>query len=210
MFEYLLFDWDGCLADTLPIWYQGMKRGLLYFGIEATDTEIKKGFQTWEFFVDMGVTDLDLFTEAVYRHVTGCLDDVRFNEGVFDLLEQTNRRGIKAAIVTNTEQSKVRPVLSRLGAEQYFECIIGREEVAKLKPDPEPVCMAMDKIGGQKEKTVMIGDSLSDVLSGKNAGIATVWYTPENNIEYHLNRQDVEDTSPDIVISHMKELETLM
>ena len=27
-FKYFLFDWDGCLVDTLPIWFEGMREGL--------------------------------------------------------------------------------------------------------------------------------------------------------------------------------------
>ncbi|MGD9160894.1 MAG: HAD family hydrolase [Desulfobacteraceae bacterium] len=210
MFKYILFDWDGCLVDTLPIWYQGMKRGLYDCGISASDREIKKGFQTWNFFIEMGISDLNLFTEIVYGYVMGCLDNVRFNEGVIELLEQAKSRDIKTAIVTSTERSKVLPVLSRLDATEYFNCIIGRLDVINLKPHPDPVNIAIDKIGGSREETVMVGDSLSDIQSGKSAGIKTVWYLPEYNREYHLNKREIADVSPDMIISHMNELTDLI
>lgn len=59
-FKYFLFDWDGCLADTLPIWFGGMKAGLSYFNISAPDNVIKKGFQGWEIFSDLGVSNMDV------------------------------------------------------------------------------------------------------------------------------------------------------
>ena len=210
MFKYILFDWDGCLVDTLPIWYQGMKRGLYNCGINASDREIKKGFQTWNFFIEMGISDLNLFTEIVYEYVMGCLEDVRFNDGVIELLERAKSRDIKTAIVTSTESSKVLPVLSRLDATEYFHCIIGRLDVKNLKPHPDPVNMAIDKIGGNREETLMVGDSLSDIQSGKSAGIKTVWYMPEYNHEYHLNKREIADVSPDMIISHMNELADLI
>ena len=210
MVKYILFDWDGCLVDTLPIWYQGMKRGLFNCGINASDREIKKGFQTWNFFLEMGVSDLNLFTGIVYEYVMGCLDDVRFNEGVLEFLEQAKSRDVKIGIVTSTERSNVLPVLSRLDAAEYFDCIIARMDVKNLKPHPDPVIMAINKLGGKKEKSVMVGDSLGDIESGKNAGIKTVWYLPEYNHEYHLNKREIADVSPDMIISHMNELVNLI
>ena len=210
MFKYILFDWDGCLVDTLPIWYQGMKRGLFNCGINASDREIKKGFQTWNFFLEMGVSDLNLFTGIVYEYVMGCLDDVRFNEGVLEFLEQAKSRDVKIGIVTSTERSSVLPVLSRLDSAKYFDCMIARMDVKNLKPHPDPVNMAIDILGGNREEAVMIGDSQSDIQSGKNAGIKTVWYLPEYNRKYHLNRQEIFEVSPDMVIAHMNELTSLL
>ena len=210
MFKYMLFDWDGCLVDTLPIWYQGMKRGLFNCGIDASDREIKRGFQTWNFFIEMGVSDLNLFTGIVYEYVMGCLDDVRFNEGALEFLELARSRDVKTAIVTSTERSNVLPVLSRLDAAEYFDCIIARMDVKNLKPYPDPVIMAINKLGGNKEKSVMVGDSLSDIQSGRSAGIKTVWYLPEYNHEYHLNKREIADVSPDMIISHMSELISLI
>lgn len=210
MFKYILFDWDGCLADTLPIWYQGMKRGLIDCGINASDREIKKGFQTWDFFIEMGISDLNLFTGLVYEYVMGCLDDVRFNDGVIEFLEYVKSRDVKTAIVTSTERSNLLPVLSRLDAVKYFDCIIARLDVKNLKPHPEPVYMAIDKLGGNRESTIMVGDSLNDIQSGKNAGVKTVWYLPEYNREYHLNRREISEVAPDVIISHINELRNLI
>lgn len=210
MFKYLLFDWDGCLVDTLPIWYQGMKRGLFNFGIDASEREIRKGFQTWNCFIEMGITDLDLFTGIVYEYVMGCLDSVRFNEGVVELLDHAKSRDKKTAIVTSTERSSVLPVLSRLDAAGYFDCIIARPDVKNLKPHPDPVKMAIDILEGNREDSVMVGDSPSDIQSGKNAGIKTVWYLPEYNRNYHLNSRELFEPSPDMVVTHMNELISLI
>jgi phosphoglycolate phosphatase-like HAD superfamily hydrolase len=70
--------------------------------------------------------------------------------------------------------------------------------------------MAIDILGGNREEAVMIGDSQSDIQSGKNAGIKTVWYLPEYNRKYHLNRQEIFEVSPDMVIAHMNELTSLL
>jgi pyrophosphatase PpaX len=87
--------------------------------------------------------------------------------------------------------------------------VITRYDVARLKPDPEPVEKAIHGLRGQKEKTVIIGDSIVDVESGKNAGVSTVWFSSQTNHAYHLNDQ-AEDLNPDMTIHHMSEVENLI
>lgn len=58
-------------------------------------------------------------------------------------------------------------------AEHYFDFWIGLEDVTKVKPDPEPVLLALERLKMPKEKALMIGDNYHDILAGKNAGIKT-------------------------------------
>ena len=208
-FEYFLFDWDGCLVDTLPIWLEGMKAGLSVFNINAPYEYIKRGFQGWGVFRDLGVTDMELFGEEVNHYLHTHIADIKFNDGVLNLLKKLRANGLKSAIVSSAEEPRVLPVLKRLEATDFFECVITRYDVARLKPDPEPVEKAIHRLRGQKEKTVIIGDSVTDVESGKNAGISTVWFSPQNNHAYHSNIQD-SDPNPDLTIFHMSELEKLI
>jgi pyrophosphatase PpaX len=208
-FEYFLFDWDGCLVDTLPIWLEGMKEGLSVFGIDAPYEYIKQGFQTWDVFAELGVRDMELFAEEVNQYLHTHITDIKFNDGVPNLLKKLRTNDLKAAIVSSAEEPRVLPVLRRLEAIDFFECVVTRYDVGRLKPDPEPVERAIRGINGQKEKTVIIGDSLVDVESGKNAGISTVLYSSQVNQEYHLNIR-ASDLNPDLTISHMSEIEKLI
>ena len=208
-FEYFLFDWDGCLVDTLPIWFEGMKHALSVFNIDAPFEYIKRGFQSWDVFRDLGVTDMELFADEVNQYLHTHITDIRFNDGVPNLLKKLRANGLNSAIVSSAEEPRVLPVLKRLEATDFFECVITRDDVARLKPDPEPVEKAIQGLRGQKEKTVIIGDSVTDVESGKNAGISTVWFSPQGNHTYHSNIQD-SDLNPDLTIFHMSELEILI
>lgn len=208
-FQYLLFDWDGCLVDTLPIWFQAMKKGLSIFKIETSDANIKKGFQTWDIFTKLGVTDMVLFTHKVYEHVCNNLSEIEFNDGVIEVLIKIKKSNRKAAIVSSTEQSKIIPVLERMKAVDLFEYIIGRNDVDKLKPNPEAIEKAIFNINGKNDKAVMIGDSPVDIAAGKNANISTIWYSSKSNQNYHtgIHASQIE---PDIIINHMIELEDII
>ena len=208
-FKNFLFDWDGCLADSLPIWFGAMKQALWHFKIEAPDDVIKQGFCGWDVFQELGVPNMNEFAHKVYEYVTSNLNNIEFNDGVHDILSRMKSEKLKMAIVSSTEKSKIIPVLERLKADDYFECIIGRNDVNNLKPDSEPVLKAIKKIGAEKEATVMIGDSVVDVQAGQNAEIATIWYSSESNQNYHVYAA-ASNCSPSITINHISDLENMI
>lgn len=204
-FKYFLFDWDGCLANTLPVWFGGMREALAYFNINVPDSTIKKGFQGWDIFPELGVPDMDIFTREVYKYVNNNLGSVNFNEGVLEILMQLKEKNIRCAIVTTTERDKVQPVLKKLELADYFDCIVDRNDVEKLKPHHEAIDKAMDFIQGDKKLTVMVGDSDVDMMAGKNAGVSTIWFSPNRNKDYHVHI-NTKGFNPDFTIDHFKEL----
>ncbi|MCP4130847.1 MAG: HAD family hydrolase [bacterium] len=205
-YKYFLFDWDGCLADTLHIWFQAMKESLSQCGIEAPDDTIKQGFQSWKIFYQLGVTNMELFTQKVYEYVDGSLDSVELNDGAANTLLKMREKNLKTAIVSSSEQSKIRPVLKRLRITDLFDCVIARDDVKMLKPDSEPILKAISNIGGEKKETVMIGDSTVDIEAGKKAEISTIWFSSKSNQDYHLHVKESQ-INPDITIKHFSELE---
>lgn len=204
-FKYFLFDWDGCIANTLPIWFGGMKAGLDYFKLAASDHIIKKGLQDWGVFPQLGVPDMAIFTEQVYGYVSKNLDSVCLNEGVVEILFKLRAEGIRFAIVTSTEKEKVFAVLERLNLVGLFECIIDRNDVEAVKPSPEPIEKALLLLDAEKHLTAMVGDSEADIEAGKNAGVSTIWFSSLENREYHIHI-DPKELAPDITISGFRSL----
>lgn len=204
-FKYFLFDWDGCLADTLPIWFGGMKAGLAYFNVSAPDSVIKKGFQGWDIFPELGVSDMDVFTEQVYKYVNNNLCHIKLNEGVIEILKSLKEKEIKFAIVTITEKEKIHPVLQRFDLLNYFHVIIDRNDVKKLKPDSEAIDKALEALHGDKTLTAMVGDSEVDIQAGENAGISTIWFSPKVNKDFHIHFKNPEFT-PNYTIDSFYEL----
>ncbi len=207
-YQYILFDWDGCLVDTLPIWFQGMKEGLKYFNISASDDIVKRGFQGWDIFTEIGVSSMEVFTSKVYDCVNRNLYNVNFNDGVLDTLSLLKQQGVKLAIVTSTEREKVNTVLERYSMTNIFECIVGRNDVKKHKPDAEGVNKALDIMNGDKCNTIIIGDSEVDIKAGQNAGITTIWFSSESNRKYHSYMADI-NPAPDFVVSNFSDIMNL-
>ncbi len=207
-YKYFLFDWDGCLADTLNIWFQAIKKSLSRFKIETTDDIIKQGFQSWDVFPQLGIEDMELFTQRVYEYVNDNLISIELNEGVTEILTQLKNRNFKTAIVSSAEKSKIIPVVKRLRILDLFDCIIGRDDVKMLKPDSEPIIKAIKNLNGNKEDTVMIGDSIVDIEAGKNADVSTIWFSSKSNQNFHIHIND-DQMNPDIKIRHFSELKNI-
>jgi len=78
------------------------------------------------------------------------------------------------AVVTNKPDQFVAPLLKQTGLADYFELFVGGDTLPVKKPDPAPLLHAMEKLGGTRGTTVMVGDSSADVSAAIAAGIPCV------------------------------------
>jgi len=205
----ILFDWDGCLANTLPQWYLALKETFEELGLQAKDTELLLSMQDWAHLPKYGVTDIPEFANCLYANFYRHLDDITLNPGANEILIQLHERQAKLAIVTSSPLMKLEPVINRLGISGLFETLITKDDVTNLKPHPEPLHLAMNRMGAQVNRALMVGDSVVDVQAGISANIRTIWYHPSHNAEFH-NAKLVSDLSPDHKIDHWQKIMSLI
>jgi len=86
-------------------------------------------------------------------------------------LQTLREYGAKMGLVTNTSRRAVDVVFEIHGLKRYFDVVVTREDVAKLKPDPEGILLAKGKLRAQR--FLVVGDLVVDVLAAKSAdGVA--------------------------------------
>ena len=111
--------------------------------------------------------------------------------GAMELLDSLIDRGYELYAATNGITTIQTGRMAQSGLAPYFNQVFISEQLQTQKPD----ALFYEKIGQQidgysKEKTLMIGDSLTaDIQGGNNAGIDTIWYNPhhlENNTQAQL------------------------
>jgi len=78
---------------------------------------------------------------------------------------------IKMALVSNIGRRTVNEMLPRLELAEFFNVVITRNDVEMMKPNAEGIGIALEKLGASKSETLFIGDSVTDVLSAKEAGV---------------------------------------
>lgn len=93
---------------------------------------------------------------------------------VYEALTQLQRAGFKMAVVTNKPNIVILPLLERFKISNFFSVILGADSVTHPKPHPDMILKAMDLLGAEPSRSVMIGDSMNDALAAQGAGIVTL------------------------------------
>lgn len=125
-------------------------------------------------------------------------------EGVKEALVQLKQRGLKLAIASTDTHKRTRESFKALKIASLFDAIVGSNEVTNGKPSPDMIFEALKKTNFKPHEAVMIGDSASDMLMGRNAkvkaciGVLT-GFTPREKLEQLA----------DVVVSSVAELRGL-
>lgn len=172
-----VIDFDGVLADTGADIAAAIQATQEHYGIKPWDkstilTYVGHGAKK---LVDGTLKDAgeDKLADALkwycgyyYDHTTVY---TRLYPGVREFLEELKLRGVHACVLTNKPEAQTLKILKELDADKLFDIVIGPESVGKLKPDPEGIFYCMNKLGVKASETVMIGDSYSDIVTGRAA-----------------------------------------
>lgn len=201
-----LFDWDGCLADTLSVWLAGYRKIFNEFGLFPTDTEIAKIFGDWKGPEKLGFKDdVQVFINKLLAEVQPHLSEVKLNSNAKNVLETLKNNGKKIAVLTSSKKQDVYPRLEKYMLLPLIDCFLAMEDVEKYKPDPEIINKAIKILNGTKEETIIIGDGDKDVVCGQNAGVQTVIYFPEINSKFYTEEY-LRSLNPDYFIRDFMEL----
>jgi HAD superfamily hydrolase (TIGR01509 family) len=209
-YKYFLFDWDGSLADTLPVWFAGYTKVFAKYGITVTNEIIaKEVIGDWQGPERLGITKTEEFFGDLEAEVLEKLNKAKLNPDVFEVLKQIKEKGGKIAVVTASRKRWVKRALRNNGLRDLVDVFLGKEDVTYVKPDPESLNKALRMMGGNKEEAIMIGDNGKDVLAGKAAGVDTGLYFPKKYEEFYTKEIQL-DWGATMMIDDFKELEKLL
>lgn len=99
------------------------------------------------------------------------LDDVVLLPGARELLQSLQARGAKLAVLTNKLGTSSRLICDHLGITPFLGAVVGAQDTAWLKPQPELTAHALALIGASPAGALMVGDSPFDIETGHQAGL---------------------------------------
>lgn len=152
---------------------------------EATEEDVQKG--------------LEFFLEHYRVHM---LDHTQTYSGVREALEELSDR--RLAVLTNKPVRFSREMLERLGLAHIFSFIYGGNSFPQKKPDPVGVQALLRDLGLPAREALIVGDSETDVLTGRNASIWTCGVT------YGFGFDTLENTPPDLLLGDLRDLPLLL
>ena len=114
--------------------------------------------------------------------------------GITELLRKIKRSGRRLALVTGVEKTMMEYSLNPFKLSEFFEARITADDVQKSKPDPEGINLALSRIKANAKESMYIGDSPSDIIAGKRAGVLTgaALWSPENRGDPTTEHPDYE------------------
>ncbi len=95
-------------------------------------------------------------------------------DGLKDFLDLLKADGYQFAIVSNKPDFAAKTVVNTLYGKGYFDRVVGQKEGSVLKPDPREVLTVMQELGVETKDCVYVGDTDTDMKTGKNAGLYTI------------------------------------
>lgn len=210
----VMFDLDGTLVDSVPDLATAVDRMLVELGREPAGVD---KVRTW---VGNGVRVLvrraladdidhaavsDAETEvALARFLdiyADCHDLITLYPGVHELLEALSTAAVELAVVTNKPERFVAPLLEQVGLGGYFRWIIGGDTLPQQKPDPAALLQVMHLAGVSQAQSLFVGDSRTDVLAARAAGVPCV------AVSYGYNHgRPVAEEEPALVVDSLAEL----
>jgi len=215
MFEAVLFDLDGTLADTAPdlggtvnmllreegrpehelavlrpYVSQGV-RGMLKagFGIDAKHPDYER----------LADRFLTIYAERL------CAETQLF-AGIPELLVYLDQAGLGWGIVTNKRQHFTDPLVELLSLSERTNCVVSGDTTPEPKPSPLPILHACQLLRCTPDRAIYVGDDIRDIQAGRAAGCMTVAVS----YGYLGDGGSLESWGADLVIDHPAELQSFL
>lgn len=195
----VLFDFDGTLADTLPVCFLAFEAVFREFDDrEVTSGEIKAMFGPSETGIireNLKNNNHEKAIELYYEIYRDQHDNmVKKNEAIHTLLRQLKTSGYKLGIVTGKARRSLDLSLDSLELNNIFDVIVTGDDVELPKPDPEGINKALEELGLSNKEAIFLGDSDADILAGKQASVYTIgvhWLPNFQTIEFSIQPDEV-------------------
>lgn len=189
IYNYILFDWDGCLAKSLDIALNAYKVVFKKLGLSLSDKTITHEiFGDWHAPEKLGISDTIKFWKDWHTELNRKYPSVELYEHVRFVLKELGKKKKKLALISSSKRQTLQVPLTRHKLRSFFDVMLTVDDVTKEKPDPEIIMKAIDAMHGIKRESIIVGDSKSDLEAAKNAGIDSILFYPKHNeIFYELD-----------------------
>ncbi|GHU79568.1 phosphoglycolate phosphatase [Clostridia bacterium] len=207
---FAVFDLDGTLLDTIVDLADACNYALKKQGFPVHPVN------PYKYFVGMGVYNLikkALPEEARSEEIIAAVkadydsyysvhsrDKTAPYSGIVEALAALRERGVRLAVLSNKPHEYIKP-LTDLYFPGIFDISVGQRENVPTKPDPTAVFEIMESFGAKKDAGFYIGDTSTDMRTGKSAGLYTIGV-----LWGFRTKDELESHGADVIIAEPSEL----
>jgi phosphoglycolate phosphatase len=213
-----LFDLDGTLIDTVPDICAAINSALKAARIEPISELAARAY--------IGEGSVTLVHRSITKNIDGQATEACFSQvyndfgknygqnlfvnsaiypGARQSLDELKSVGFKLGCITNKPYGYALPLLKKAGLAHLFDIILGGDSLKEKKPNPLPIFNAIQQTKSTRERTVMIGDSITDLRAAKNAEVYSICVS----YGYH-GGVDLKQHNPTLLIDSLDSLPLLI
>lgn len=180
MFQGAIFDLDGVLVDSYQCWRSLVNEALALHGKppltkEQFDASWGQGVDADQqmFFPEWSVGEVVAFYNRRF------LEHARYvkeESGARSAITRLKSVGLKLAVASNSPTEVVHLLLSESDLLSFFDCVVGVDQVAQGKPEPDMVFHALGKLQLNPTQACYVGDSIFDEQAARAAGVFFIGY----------------------------------
>lgn len=213
MFEAVIFDWDGTLADTRKVIVISFQKALSEINCQVPDEYIERriGIGAAETFREILRSAKVQFDESLIARLVERKSELEIEltrhvelfEGARELLEALHGR-VKIGLASMNNRSVIVHMLKANNIEECFDVFLTAESISHSKPDPEIFLKTASNLKTSPEKSVVVEDSLFGVKAAKSANMGCIAVTTGVYSKQELDRE-----KPDLIVKTLKDPQIL-
>jgi beta-phosphoglucomutase len=213
MFEAVIFDWDGTLADTRQAIVIAFQKALSEINCKVSNEYIERriGIGAADTFRDTLRSAKMQFDEKLIQHLIErksqleieLTNQVKLFPGAKELLEALHGK-LKMGLASMNNRSVIIHLLKANDLEKYFDAVLTAESISHSKPDPEIFLKTASKLKASPEKCVVIEDSIFGVKAAKLANMSCIAV-----LTGVYSKQELEREKPDLIVKTLKDRQIL-
>jgi HAD superfamily hydrolase (TIGR01509 family) len=204
----VIFDMDGVIIDSEPLWRRAMIKGFSDFGVSFTENDCRQttGMRLNEVITYWSKThpeqlhDQTAVNERIIQNLVELINaEGKEMPGLHELLNFLREKKIKIGLSTSSDYVLMNTVLKKLNITHFFDTITSAQFLKHGKPHPEVYLSCAEKLGVQPMDCLVIEDSVFGIISALSAQMRVLAYPdPEhiNNVKFNV---------ADGIIQHLSE-----
>jgi len=209
MFEAVIFDWDGTLADTRQVVVASFQKALSEVHCKISDEFIERliGIGSAETFREIMRASQTNFDETLIRRLVEkkiqneleMSDKVKMFSGSLELLEAL-RGKVKLGLASMNDRAVINHLLKITNTQRFFDIVVTAGDIVKSKPNPEIFLKCALKLGSKPDKCVVVEDSIFGVEAAKTAKMGCIAV-----LTGVYSQKKLKKANPDVIVDSLKE-----
>jgi HAD superfamily hydrolase (TIGR01509 family) len=209
MFEAIIFDWDGTLADTRQVVVASFQKALSTIQCTISDEFIERliGIGSAETFREILRSSQTSFDEASIRSLVKkkiqneieMSSKVKLFAGALELLESLYGK-VKLGLASMNDRAVINHLLKMTDTQRFLDTVVTADDVVNPKPNPEIFLKCALKLRSKPDKCVVVEDSIFGVEAAKTAKMGCIAV-----VTGVYSQKELKKAKPGLIIDSLKE-----